>query len=186
VLPAHQRQHARQRLYLHLRALRRGDFGIIYFDLPLGHLVEALENDTERLPHLLHAAQVPAGPPRCSGPVPHAGGTPGGTPAAPGAGCPCRGPRGPGDRPVVAVTLGANGDVELHLVVDVVGLGLAQVPVDPRAPEHHPAGWRAVGEQPAQSGAPAPKQTPTKAGSPPPAHSPKQRPREDGVGTPGR
>lgn len=94
-----------------------------------------------------------------------------------------RPPTAPGV-PVVAVAPGADGDVELHLVVDVVGLSLAQIPVDPRAPEHHPAGRREAGEQP-HGGDPAPRQPqapPTPQSGPqhrgkrprlpPPAHTP--------------
>lgn len=32
--------------------------------------------------------------------------------------------------PVIAVPSGANGHIEVHLVIDVIGLGLPQVPLD--------------------------------------------------------
>lgn len=32
--------------------------------------------------------------------------------------------------PVIAVPVGANRDIEVHLVVHVIGLGLAKVPLD--------------------------------------------------------
>lgn len=64
LIHSRQRDPARERrVYLHLCPLRRGDFGIVHFDLPLRHLVEALKDDTEGLSHLFHTAQVPAGPP---------------------------------------------------------------------------------------------------------------------------
>lgn len=137
-------------LYLHLRPLGRGDFGVVHLDLPLGHLVEALQDDAEGLAHLLHAAQV-------------AGGAEGGAQRGCCAGKGAAG-RGRGDVPVVAVPSGADGDVELHLVVDVVGLGLAQIPVDPRAPQHHPAAWREAAEQGDRSATPSPRADPAAGG----------------------
>lgn len=37
----------------------------------------------------------------------------------------------PGATPVVTVSVGPDGHVELHLVVDVVRLGFAKIPLDP-------------------------------------------------------
>lgn len=42
--------------------------------------------------------------------------------------------------PVVAVAGASDGDVELHLAVLVVRLRLSQVPLDPRASQHHATG----------------------------------------------
>ena len=39
--------------------------------------------------------------------------------------------------PVVAVSVGADRDVKFHFVILVVGLGLPQVPLDTRTPQHH-------------------------------------------------
>lgn len=37
----------------------------------------------------------------------------------------------PGATPVITVSVGPDGHVELHLVVDVVRLGFAKIPLDP-------------------------------------------------------
>ena len=43
------------------------------------------------------------------------------------------------DPPVVAISIVANGDVKIHPVVDLIGLDLADVPLDARSPQHHTA-----------------------------------------------
>mmetsp|Transcript_4758 Transcript_4758/g.11747 ORF Transcript_4758/g.11747 Transcript_4758/m.11747 type:complete len:443 (+) Transcript_4758:85-1413(+) len=43
---------------LHLRARRRRHLAVVRLDHPLGHLVQALHDDSDALPHLLHADEV--------------------------------------------------------------------------------------------------------------------------------
>lgn len=81
---------------LHGRTGRRRDLVVFHLDGTSGHLVQALDDDTEGLTELLHTAEVT----------------------------------------VVAVTVDTDGDVELDLVVGIVGLRLADIPGHTRATEH--------------------------------------------------
>ena len=88
-----------QRLHvlLHRRAWGRRDFVILDANRARWHLVQALVDDPQRLPELLHPTQIP----------------------------------------VITVSVDANGDVKLHLIIRIIRLALAYVPRHAGTPEHH-------------------------------------------------
>ena len=83
---------------LELGPLGRGDLLILELDRSLGHPIEALGHDLERLAHLGHAHHVA----------------------------------------IEAVAVAADRDVEVELLVDLVGLALAQIPREPGGAQHGP------------------------------------------------
>ena len=126
---------------LHLAALGRRNLGVVHADLAFGHLVQALLDDAQRLPHLLAADEVAvvAVTALAHGHVKvDLGSGAGERQGSDGRrGTRCRGKKEQRTTPGQALSPHATPCPGAHLVVGVVGLRFAEVPGNARAAQHH-------------------------------------------------